>query len=36
MTPTYLALLKQQQERFGFEVEAVALDAGYLTESDLQ
>lgn len=27
----YLARLKRQQERFGFEVEAVALDAGYLT-----
>jgi hypothetical protein len=27
----YLARLKRQKERFGFEVEAVALDAGYLT-----
>jgi Transposase DDE domain len=27
----YLARLKRQQGRFGFEVEAVALDAGYLT-----
>ncbi|WP_170070571.1 hypothetical protein [Planifilum fimeticola] len=26
-----MARLKRQKERFGFEVEAVALDAGYLT-----
>ena len=27
----YLDRLNRQMERFGFEVEAVALDAGYLT-----
>ncbi len=27
----YLSRLNRQQERFGFEVEAVALDSGYLT-----